>query len=194
MTLNHRPHQTCPTALDVTVYDRLPVARTQRHHHRPQVQDVLRIFVWSDSTLAEVGALLARRMPVCRARGCRVLYGLRRPNSTRNTVRRCGYTRTDGEGAEDARTLAQCGFRAGDTLCVAAERWSFHKEKRARHHAEEDAREREQAEAAARVREAEEAAAARGREAGHRREHRRDRSRSRSRSAEHRHHSRHSRR
>ena len=134
--------QTCPTALDVSVYDRLPVARTESHH-RPRVQDVLRIFVWSDSTLAEVGALLARRVPACRARGCRVLYGLRRPNSNRNTVRRCGYTRTDGEGAEDQRTLAQCGFRAGDTLCVAAERWSFQKEKRARAHAAEDAQDQD---------------------------------------------------
>ena len=135
--------QTCPTALDVTVYDRLPVARTESHQH-PNVKDVLRIFVWSDSTLAEVGALLAQRVPVCRARGCRVLYGLRRPNSRSNTVRRCGYTRTDGVGAEDERTLAQCGFRAGDTLCVAAKRWSFHKEKRARAHAAEEAQEQEQ--------------------------------------------------
>ena len=139
-TTHHRTahNQTCPTALDVVVYDRLPVARTERHRH-PSAQSVHRIFVWSDSTLAEVGALLAQHVPACRARGCRVLYGLRRPNSTRNTVRRCGYTRTDGEGAEDQRTLAQCGFRAGDVLCVAAERWSFQKEKRARAHAAEDA-------------------------------------------------------
>ena len=93
---------------------------------------VARIFVWGDSTLAEVGAQLARVLPVCRARERRVVYALRRAGTARDKVTLCGYTRTDGTSMDDAKTLAQCGFSPGDTLFVVVQPWSFQREKRER--------------------------------------------------------------
>ena len=60
------------------------------------------------------------------------MYAVRHVGNRYGPVRRCGYTRTDGVGVDDAKTLEQCGFKAGDSLCVAVSKWSFRQEYRRR--------------------------------------------------------------